>query len=206
MKFKYQEETKRGGAKIHQSSKYLRLKNGESVIGLLRGEIYESFQIFEDGKGKHVLHGTKGAKQRFSINIIVKDGGENKAKIFEFGKPVNNKLYALSKEHDLTKTFIKISREGEKLDTVWFVESVSVKPSEATLASLNAIPLNILEPQDHVSAPEFDPGYIAMSNPVRQQGAVAPAIKHIPAWDDVPMPTENDMPLFSGEDNEELPF
>lgn len=204
MKFKYLEDGPKR-SKGAGSSKYLRLKSGESVIGLLRGEIYEFFQVFENGKGRNVPHGTRGAKQRFKINIVVKENGQNTVKIFEFGRPVNNKLFILSKEHDLTKSFVKITREGERLDTVWFVEMVSIKPSEATLAALNQLPLNILEPQDHVE-PEMDPFYEQQASLVKP-GKVPANFNGKDYVNDVPLPETEYAPTVNPEDDPNyLPF
>ena len=92
---------------------YLRLKDGESINIIPRGEVYEFHSIF--GKGE-VPAGTQGAKTRYKMNVIVNEEGILKAKILEFGPMVYDLLATFNKLTDVTKIKFKFSRTGSTKD------------------------------------------------------------------------------------------
>jgi hypothetical protein len=142
VKFTKREITSSGGA---SSDKFLKLKDGESIIGVFRGEVYEFYQIWENGKSKVVDKGIQGAKSRFRLNFIDKD---LKAKVFEFGLTIYNQLADIADDYNLEQTALKISRRGAGTDTVYMLIPAKEQPSAAMMAKIQAVPLNILEHKD----------------------------------------------------------
>jgi len=147
MKFQKRDESKGSGT---GSKLFLKVESGDHVVGLLRGEISTYYQKYEDGKYSVVAKGTKGATERFSVNIIVNgEDGKPVAKIFQFGVGLSNEFYRLQEDYgDLERIFIKIRREGEKKNTKWYVSVPKDQPSERQLEGLMAIPLNILDREE----------------------------------------------------------
>lgn len=149
--------TKREAPESESGGKFLKFKSGESKNVLLLGDIYEFHQIFDDKerKSRLVSPNTKGAKPRFRINVAVNEDGEMKVKIFEFGLQIYNQLAALQEDYDLSTTVLKVSRQGERLDTEWLLLPLPPKaqPTEAQLAKIKAMDLHILE---HKDAPVFE--------------------------------------------------
>lgn len=105
-----------------KSGKFLKVLDGESVIGVFRGEVYEYYQRW-DGSKYHVCEaGHPDAKPRFRLNFITgRQGEEPVAKIFEFGVTIYNQLAQINEELPIETTKIKISRKGTKQDTEWFL-------------------------------------------------------------------------------------
>ena len=125
---------KTGGSKSEGSKHYIRLKDGDSVSGVLRGDPVE-YRTHWVGQGtvlctrknrtdtacKYCNEGNKPAF-RFKLNMIIKENGALTAKILESGWTVYESLDALNKEYPLDKTTIKISRKGSgKNDTTYSV-------------------------------------------------------------------------------------
>jgi hypothetical protein len=147
---------------------FLKLKDGESKVGVFRGERpYEFFQVWEDGKSQVVDADHPNAKSRFRLNFVTKEDGELKVKIFEFGLTVHNMLADISESYDLEQTAVKITRRGLGTDTVYLILPVPPKeqPNATQLKAIQALPLNILEhkPQVKNHAPQAawddgDPG------------------------------------------------
>lgn len=154
MKFTKKEEYT--SADSPNKGKFLTIQSGEHVIGLLRGEICTFYQKFEDGKYNFVPKGTKGAEERYRVNIIVNgDDGKPTAKIFSFGRGLSNMFFQIQEDYgDLERIFIKIRREGEKKQTKWYVSVPKDQPTEGQLEALKAIPLNILDTQIKDSGPK----------------------------------------------------
>ncbi len=100
---------------------FIKLKDGESVSGVCRGEIYEAFLVWDNKQKTEVPEGTPGAKFRFSVNFIVKDGSSYVAKILDGGTSIYKQLAALAEDYDITQTVVKITRQGNGLDTEYSV-------------------------------------------------------------------------------------
>ncbi len=132
-------------------SKFLKIRSGEAVRGVCRGELYEFFQVWENGKPQRVASGTKGAKPRFRINFVVKEDSKFVAKIFEFGVMINNMLHELSEDYDLSETVLKISRSGSGLETEYAVIPLKDAPP---IGEIKKVELQILDHKDVIEAPQ----------------------------------------------------
>lgn len=150
MKFRKIEQGSKEGA-----GKFLKIGNGESVKGICVGELYEYNVKWIDGKSHVVPKGTPGAKSRFRMNFATRDDKQKLvAKIFEFGVQINNQLYEIAQEYDLSQTVIKISRHGEKLETEYTV--LPLLKDIVPKVELQNLELNILEHKEAPSAPAED--------------------------------------------------
>lgn len=131
-----------------QGDLFLKFKDGESKVGILRGEVYEFYQVWANGKSSLVDKDAAGAKPRFRLNFLTKEAGEQTmaAKIFEFGIPVYSQLADINEEYDLSQTTVKITRKGIGLDTVYSIlPLLKQTPTAAQLKTIAAIPLKILD-------------------------------------------------------------
>lgn len=93
-------------------SNFIKLKDGESVAGICRGEIEEGFVVWENRVKTPVPEGTPGARFNFKVNFVVKEGVGYVAKMLEGGIQIYKQLAALSAQWELEETVIFISREG----------------------------------------------------------------------------------------------
>lgn len=125
---------------------YLQVKDGKSVVGVFRGEVYEFWQVWPDGGEKQVFdHAVPGASSRFKINFVTREGDKSVAKIWEFGIRIYNNLADLSQDCDLETTKIRISRRGSKTATQWTLSPVVKEPlSIGHIKAIEAVPLHIL--------------------------------------------------------------
>lgn len=127
---------------------FLRFKDGDSKVGVFRGEIYELFQKWENGKAHLVEQSDPEAKSRFRLNFVTKEDGEMRVKIFEFGLTIYNQLAEISEDYDVDKTALKITRRGTGTDTVYILIPAKEQPTPAQMKSITALPLNILNHKD----------------------------------------------------------
>jgi hypothetical protein len=139
------------------SQNFLRLKDKETVTGVFRGDIHELFVLWENGKSREVTPGTQGAKFRFRVNFVLKDGANYVPKIFEQGLVVYRQLADLHAEYDLPNTVVKITRNGTGTDTTYTIMPVknSAIPKE-TAKYLSTLELLPLEPKTEQKAPSID--------------------------------------------------
>lgn len=130
------------------TSTYIRLKDKESVVGIFRGDPYHFYSLWEDKKSRIVEKGTKGAKFRFKLNFLIKDGASWLPWIFENGKTVYKQLMEINGEYPLETTYLKITRNGSEMDTTYSILPMlkQTLTPEAT-ALLETIPLHSLEPK-----------------------------------------------------------
>jgi hypothetical protein len=133
---------------------FLKLKDGESKVGVLRGEIFEFFQVWEGGKSRVVEPDAPGAKSRFRVNFVTKEGSDYKAKILDFGLIVYGQLAEIAEEWDIDKTGIKISRRGSGTDTVYVITPSKDQPNAQAMKAISAVDLNILEPKPQAEEPK----------------------------------------------------
>ena len=117
MKFRNENELPETGG----SKNFLKLKDKESVQGIFRGDLHEFFVVWENGKSQEVGQDTPGAKFRFCVNFVVKEGTGYVAKLFEQGLTVYNQLRELHDEYELDKIVVKITRNGTGTDTTYSV-------------------------------------------------------------------------------------
>lgn len=95
---------------------FLRLKDGESVKGILQGEPYEFRTLWSGGRPQVVAEGTPKSSFRFRMNIVIKENDKYVMKIWEQGAIVYNTLKGFSEEYDLEKTVLKVTRQGSTKD------------------------------------------------------------------------------------------
>lgn len=161
---------------------YVRLKDKESITGIFRGDIYDFYSLWENGKPKIVEESVFGARFRFKINFVVKEGSTYLVKIFEQSQTVYQQLSELHDEYDLEKTLIKITRNGSgKNDTTYTLMPLRQEVPEETLKHLATLPLNPLGP--------------------REGSVQASASDNLP-WPDQPLPDERD----GFDPSDEIPF
>ncbi len=141
---KFTERPKSGGGDMGGPTLYLRLKDGEAVNIIPRGEIHEFYSVF--GVRGEVTAETPNAKLRFKMNVVVNEAGTLKAKILEFGMTIYEQLSEINKVCDVTKTKIRLSRKGSgKSDTMYMLLPVVNEPLSAkVMATIEAIPLHVL--------------------------------------------------------------
>lgn len=130
----------------------IRLKSGESVTGVLRGDPYTFEHAFKPGDKP---------KFRFKLNIIVPDQGNLTAKVIEGGWKLYNQLADAHKAGwDLEKSYTKISRQGSTVnDTVYSATVMPTPVSAETLAKVANVRLHKLDIQASASEPDtsFNP-------------------------------------------------
>lgn len=134
------------------SKDFLRLKDGESVKGVLRGEPFEFKQHWvgmhtEVCKGEQCSNCKAGNKAsfRFRINFIINDNGRYSPRILEQGWNLYKSLNNLNTDYDLEKHIVKLTRHGAgKNDTTYAV--IPVPNGIITEEILNQIaPLKLLD-------------------------------------------------------------
>lgn len=140
---------------------YLKLKDGESKIGVLRGEIAEVYIRWGDGPKEIVEPGAPGAKLKFRANFFVREGERLVPKIWEFGTTIYNQLADLAEEYDVTTTPIKVTRTGSSKDSTKYTVLPLLKTplTPKQLAQLDATPLHILAKDMAESAADYPPGW-----------------------------------------------
>lgn len=130
------------------SGPYLKLKDGESKVGVFRGEPYEYFILWANGKSQVVNRDQPGAKARFKLNFVVYNetikGFE--ALVWEFGTMVYNQLAEINTEYPIETTKIKVTRNGVGTDTVYSLLPILKEPlGPKALKDLEAVKLNLLD-------------------------------------------------------------
>lgn len=134
---------------------YLKIVEDVPVFVICRGDIYDYFVLWNEGKSSVVMEGTPGAKLRFKVNAVVNENGRLVAKIWEFGRMVYDQLVkaqALIENIDDTLTLettrLQIIRTGQKLDTDYQVNPILKAAGRLTpkeLHEIEALDLNILD-------------------------------------------------------------
>lgn len=142
MKFKSQEELPVTG---NGAKNFLKLKDKESVQGIFRGDVHEFYVLWEGQRSRVVPEGTPGAKFRFRINFVMKEGASYVPKIFEQGLTVYNQLAELHNEYELDKTVVKLTRNGTGTDTTYstlpLLKTPLTKETMKFLDSMELLPL-----------------------------------------------------------------
>ena len=124
---------------------YLKLKSGESVTGIFRGETYEFTQLWGGPKPIEVEDGTPGGKFRFRINFVVKEGAAYVVKVFEQGSKVYSAMAELNDIYPLDKTLMRITRQGSTMnDTTYSILPMPQPVTMETLKVLDTLQLNDL--------------------------------------------------------------
>lgn len=113
------------------SENFVRLKNGESVRGVFRGEPFTFYNHWTGkksepctGPGCSFCSADSRPRFRFRLSFVVReDNGNLVPKIFEQGAKVYETLKGLHEsDYNLEKTILKITRQGTGLnDTVYTI-------------------------------------------------------------------------------------
>lgn len=136
---------KREMPKSENGGVFLKFKDGDSKVGVFKGDVHEFFQVWEGGKSLVVSPDHPNAKSRFRWNFVSKEDGELKARIFDFGLMVYNQLAEIQDDYDLSTTALKITRRGTGTDTTYIVIPAKEQPNADQLKNIGAVPLQILE-------------------------------------------------------------
>ncbi len=157
MKF-YKREIPKGSS----NALFFTLKDGETMNGVCRGELYEFSIKWANNRSSVVSADDPDAKSRFRVNIVVQEPGSQTfvAKIWEFGLTIYNQLADINEEYELSKTKIKIKRVGTGTDTLYMILPLLKEPlSPLVLKEIDAVTLNML-PHKQVLAPRVDSEHI----------------------------------------------
>lgn len=143
-------------------SNYLKIKDGESVTGILAGHVCSYFQT-GFGPTAIIVGPGSGGKERFRTNFVVKEGDKYVAKVWEFGPKIYDTLSALSENGwDLSNTILTVARTGSTKENTKYTVTPSPKsPTAAALKEIAAMELNQLEPkpfQNEIKPPADDSG------------------------------------------------
>jgi len=139
---------------------FLKIADGQSVTGVLRGENYEFYNKWVGGKSQLTTADDPEGKSRFRANFVTLEDGKFVPKIWEFGLTVYNQLADMSEEYDLEKTKIKITRRGSGTDTVYMILPIVKEPIPAkVMKEIEAVELLHLQhkPQTKAEPPSFNP-------------------------------------------------
>lgn len=132
------------------SKNFLKLKDKESVSGIFMGELHEFFVMWENGKSRVVSDGDEGAKFRFRVNFVIKEGAVYVPKIFEQGLTVYRQLSELNDEYGLESIVVKITRNGIGTDTAYsLLPLIKQTISKEVATHLKTVELLPLESQGH---------------------------------------------------------
>lgn len=133
---------------------FVKLKDGESVMGILRGDVKDFYVLWANNVSTEVAHGTPKAKFRFRVNLVTVDkDGNLEPKILEQGPALYKALKDLSVDYNLEETVIKIKRTGSGMnDTEYSVIPLPKKPSDQTMLKLKT--LELLPLNETAAAPE----------------------------------------------------
>jgi hypothetical protein len=101
---------------------FIKLRDGESVEGIFRGEPHEFYSVFGDKERTEYPDYVKGSSYKFKINFIVREEGKPVAKIYQGGVTVRRRLEYLFEEFGQDCVY-KIARKGSgKDDTEYFLD------------------------------------------------------------------------------------
>lgn len=121
------------------NSAFLKINPNQSIEGVLAGEMIDFKKAFNEGDAP---------KFRFRVNMIISNEGKLEAKILEGGWKLYTQLGDLQAAGwDLKKTKIKISRVGEKLQTVYTATVLPNPVPEAILKAMASLELKPLMSQ-----------------------------------------------------------
>lgn len=126
-------------------SHYLKVKDGESVTGILLGELYTYYQTGFGPTAQVVGQGM--GKERHRANIAIKGPSGFEVKIWEFGSKIYDDLAVLAASGwEMNRTFITISRTGTTKETTrWSVTPNKKEPTISELTLMSVLKLNELD-------------------------------------------------------------
>lgn len=128
------------------SSKFVKLDDGETIEGVIRGEPVFFWNNFDKKDTQPYVLGKsrpgKGYIFRFRVNFIVKTDAGYSAKILEHGSRMLNTLEDIRDEDGFDNVF-RIKRLGKGTDTTYTIKLKKALTDEEK-AIYNDIPLNDL--------------------------------------------------------------
>lgn len=137
---------------------FIKLPANEPVELLLRGELYQYWQIWPEGGEKMIFDKpTAGAQIRFKANVIVSEEGKPVVKLWDFPVTVNNMLFKIARHHDLTQTKIEVTKQVQGKRTSYMVMALDkVEPKK--LKALEALKLTEFAPAESPAVKNHAPG------------------------------------------------
>lgn len=138
---KFNEEAPPSGSKS-----FLKLSNGDSTIGVFKGNLEVFYQVFENGKYRTVPKDDANGQFKFRVNFITKENGVLVAKIFSGNWHDYKALKDYHEEYNLETIFMKVTQTGERqTKRISFMPMTKTKPDAATI---NGVALQELKPKD----------------------------------------------------------
>ncbi len=147
------------------NSIFVKLKDGQKITGVFRGEVFTFRDHWTSGKSQRCT-GTddcvqcekgKAAKFRFHLNFLTVENGDWVAKIFGGGKKIYQMLKGLHEsDYDLEKTIVSIIRHGSTKDdttyTILPIKDNQVTPErEAILSKVKLLDLDLAPKKEDAS-------------------------------------------------------
>lgn len=140
-------------AKEENVGVFLKIKDGEDVIGVFAGEPRTFYKDFDSKK--EYPRKARGLNFRFQINFLVKEDGQYVAKILEQGSRFASSVLDVKAEYGLD-CFFKIKRTGSGQDDTRYSILFKEKLSPQDLAEIKKVKLNDLGNIPTVTSSEFD--------------------------------------------------
>lgn len=142
------------------SKNFLKLKDKESASGIFMGDLHYFYVLWEAGKSREVPEGTPGAKFRFRVNFVMKEGSVYVPKLFEQGLTVYRDLAAINEEYPLETVVVKVTRNGTGTDTTYnllpLLKQTISKETSQYLKTVELLPLvSERAPTPEEPEPEF---------------------------------------------------
>ena len=154
--------------KSEDTRNFVKLKSGESIQGVFRGDLYEFRMHWIDDRSVlcpedktcEPCNNKLQASFKFRVNFITKEGNDYSAKVLQQGWRFYQNIRALDYElKGLEHFLVKITRHGSaKNDTSYTIIPISGGPlSKEQEEKLNAVQLNDL---GHITEGEKEPAEI----------------------------------------------
>lgn len=163
------------------ASQFLRLKDGQSVVGVFVGDPYPFYAHWVNQKpvtceGEHCNICKAGGKRgyRFKANFVTRDpqSGVLVAKIFEGTITTLKAMESFDAEHPLEDTLVKLSRKGAgPKDTVYILlpQLPDYKLSSEKKAQIAKVRLHVFDEAEGSGAEDPEPDYPGKSEGYGQE-------------------------------------
>ncbi len=137
---------------------FLKLADGESVVGIPAGEIHSFKQEWVNGKANVVNEPNPAKHNRFEMNFIVKgEDGKPVAKVWGYGVTIYSTLAEFAAEMNIISTKIKVTRKGTGTDTTYVLIPLG-KVETAPEVKLNILNKGSKAPIVGPAADNWEPG------------------------------------------------